>query len=360
VFWVTGLFKGINLITLLASMMLAVWAVSALGARWRLRRLRLRRWIDRPVFARTPVAVEVEVDNAGHPLPVGLRLEDRGPDHQRTWFVPWRRDRAPLRCQHEVTLPRRGWYAWEPFRAASSYPFGLAEGQVAAGAVEPVLVFPRLGRLHRGRLRRALRQAVSVIGRSQQRPQRQLAQMGELHGVREFRSGDSPRWIHWRTSARRGELMVREFDETLTDNLILVLDPWLPPGLDDDPAEVLEAALCLSATVCWEWCRQKGDELVLAVAGPRPQVLAGTTSLDLACRLLGCLALQEGDEAPDLDGLAAELAATRLPPAPVLLVSTRANGFADRLAARLRRPVSVIDVSASVDLDFYEGPADAL
>jgi uncharacterized protein (DUF58 family) len=138
--------------------------------------------------------------------------------------------------------------------------------------------------------------------------------------------------------------------------------PGLDAGAGEGPGaeEVLEEALSLAATVCWEWCRQKGDEMVLAVAGPRPQILAGTTSLEHACRLLGCLAQQEGGEAPDLNGLAAELTATRLPPAPVLLVSTRGDGFADRLAARLRRPVSVIDVSASPDLDFYERPADAL
>ena len=34
----------------------------------------------------------------------------------------------------------------------------------------------------------------------------------DLYGVREFRSGDALRRIHWRTSARRGQLVVREFE----------------------------------------------------------------------------------------------------------------------------------------------------
>jgi uncharacterized protein (DUF58 family) len=365
VFWFTGIFKGINLITLLGSLMLAIWALNAVGARRRLRRLRLRHWIDRPVFANKPVCVEIEVDNAGRPPPLGLRLEDRGPEHAITWFVPSSRERTPVRFRHDLTLPRRGWYAWERLRASSGYPFGLAEGRVSAASIEPVLVFPELGRLHRGRLRQFLRPAGPAGGRARYRPCPHPAAHSEFHGVREFRSGDSPRWIHWRTSARRGELMVREFEETPADNLILVLDPWLPSrGADleaEDVAEggpVLEEALSLAATICWEWCRQKGDELVLAVADPHPRTLAGVTGWELALRLLECLAVQQGTADPDLGGLADRLAAMPLPPAPILLVSTRANGFADRLANRLRRPVKSLDVSAPLDCDFYERPVD--
>ena len=40
--------------------------------------------------------------------------------------------------------------------------------------------------------------------------------------------GDSPRWIHWRTSARAGELMVKEFEQQNEQDLAILIDPWLP------------------------------------------------------------------------------------------------------------------------------------
>src|SRR5262249_61272803 len=122
-----------------------------------------------------------------------------------------------------------------------------------------------------GRLRRFLHQAMPALGRSRRRPVRHPTAQSEIHGVRPFRSGDSPRWIHWRTTARRGELMVREVEETPTDNLIVVVDPWVPgpqdrgqesgtweeAGKGPPPFPVLEDALSLAATVGWEWGGQR-------------------------------------------------------------------------------------------------------
>src|SRR5262249_36314058 len=154
--------------------------------------------------------VDVEVTHRGKRPVVSLRLEDLGPDHVLRWFVPWLRRGESVRYRREVFLPHRGWYAWEPLRAVSGYPFGLAEGVVSTEPVAPVLVYPQLGRLHHGRLRHFLHQAMPALGRSRRRPVRHPTAQSEIHGVRPFRSGDSPRWIHWRTTARRGELMVRE------------------------------------------------------------------------------------------------------------------------------------------------------
>jgi uncharacterized protein (DUF58 family) len=362
-FWATGVFKGINLVTLLAYLMLVIWMLNFLGARRRLRRLRLHRWVEQPIFANTPIHITFEAASFTASFPLGVRLEDRGPDHSRTWFVPWGRERTSYRFQDTIRLPRRGWYEWQPPQATTGYPFGLVEGTLSAGAVERKLVFPQLGRLHLGRLRRFLGHAVSAAGRSRFRPRRNPAAQDEIHGVREFRSGDSPRWIHWRTTAHRGELMVREFEETPMDNLVLLLDPWVPQDLEGSENNarieaVFEAAVSLTATICWDWSRQKGDRLVLGVADRTPVVLAGVTGMDFALSLLERLALQRKCAAPNTAALVDRLADTELPPASMLVVSTRTSSFLDSLVTRFRRPVAYVDVSALERYDFYEGPAN--
>jgi uncharacterized protein (DUF58 family) len=365
-----GWLKGINLILLLAYPMLALWGLNLLVAWRRPRTLRVRRRTDGPVFAQTPFRMEVEVENPHRGAQVGLRLKDHGPDHALSWYVP-RLARGEKVClREEIVVPRRGWYGGDALQASNGYPFGLAERGLRVDGDQAILVFPMLGRLHRGRLRQFLRQATAALGRSRQRPRRHPAAQSQFHGLRAFRPGDSPRWIHWRTSARRGELMVREFEDEPTNDFVLVVEPWLPaadanawrtpqgPAEDDRPPRRslarLEEALSLAATICWEWCRHRGHRFVLAVAGPSPLVVDGLTSREHALLMLECLAVHPGSPAPAADRLAERLAALPLPSAPVLVVSTHPTSLGDTLAVRLHRPVVTVDVSARAGCDFFE------
>src|SRR5262245_40409930 len=224
----TGLYKGINLVNLLSCLLLAVWVLNVVVARRQVRRLRGRRFLEEPVFAQTPYRVEVELVNPGRRPRAGLRLEDGGPAHRSAWFVPLLPGRGRLRLVRDVTLPRRGRYAWGPRWGRSGYPFGLVRRGVTVAPAADVVVLPRLGQVRRGVLRRFLSQDSPSRGQVRAWPRRNPTAQAEFHGLRAFRSGDSPRWIHWRTTARCGELMVREFEELPTDDLVLVLDPWLP------------------------------------------------------------------------------------------------------------------------------------
>ena len=46
----------------------------------------------------------------------------------------------------------------------------------------------------------------------------------EFVSLREYKQGDSPRHIHWPVSAKKGELIVREYQDILPSNLIIILD----------------------------------------------------------------------------------------------------------------------------------------
>src|SRR6266852_4607769 len=85
--WLIGVFKGINLISLLSTLMLAFMIVNVVASRRGLRSLRLRRWIDEPLFAYTPAWLAVEVENPASRPAVGIRLEDFGPNRARAWYV---------------------------------------------------------------------------------------------------------------------------------------------------------------------------------------------------------------------------------------------------------------------------------
>src|SRR5258708_28025258 len=76
------------------------------------------------------------------------------------------------------------------------------------------------------------------------------AQQQEYHGLRDYRPGDSPRWIHWRTSARLGQPMVKEFEQQNEQDLAVLIDPWLPrTKVTHEQREALEQAVQFVATV---------------------------------------------------------------------------------------------------------------
>lgn len=358
VIWGASVYKGINLLMLLSYWMLLLWGLNALVAGRQLRHLHLRRWIADPLFAGVPCELKVEIENPEAKVHTGLRLEDRGAGHALTWFVSVLEGHDKAEFRETLRLPRRGWYAWDALQVHSGYPFGLLESSMACAAAQSFLVYPALGRLNRGRFRQFLAQASPSVGQSKQRPQFHAAAQNEFHGLRQYRTGDSPRWIHWRSSARRGSLMVREFEETPSDHLVLALDPWLPANAPADAVERLETAVSLAATICWEWCRQKGDRLVLAVAGEgAPVVLDGVTGREFARLSLECLALLVGCAEPKLEGLLDRLSDSRLPTAPVVVLSTRAGELSERLARALRRRVAFLHVDDLPGHDFFELPA---
>jgi uncharacterized protein (DUF58 family) len=356
-----ALYKGVNLLLLLACSMLAAWGINWYWARRPLRKLRVRRRTEGPPFAGTPLRVELEVTNTGRAPAVGVCLEEDGSAHRLAWSVPELAREATVWLRQTVVLPQRGRYAWGPLGAVSGYPFGLVRRTAQAAPGEEVIVLPRIGQVHRGRLRRFLAAAGLAYALARPRPSPTHARaQAEFHGLRAFRSGDSPRWIHWRTSARCAEVMVREFEDIPSDDLIVVLDLFEGGTGNGDggtqPHAALEEALSLAATVCWEWSRQKGDELVLAAAGREVVVRQGTTGRAHALSLLELLAVQEPPGEPTWPALVEQLAALHLPAAPLLVISLAPSDLGDLLALRLRRPAAAVAVSALNRIDFYEPP----
>lgn len=365
--WAIGVYRGINLLTFVGILLAVAWAGNAWSARRRrLRNLRVRRWFGGPAFAGEPVSVGLELSNSGDATERGIRLHDAGPDHDASFFAVQLRGGQRRVWRHELTVSRRGRYEMAPLEASSGHPFGLAERVVAAGKGDSLVVFPRLLRLHAGRLRRFMGEATPGAGRPRGRPQPHPAAQTEFHGLRPFRIGDSSRLIHWRTSARRNALMVREFEDMPSDNLILVVDPWLPAAVvlhngniaDDDRLSALERlrelTLSLAATICHDRCRQTGDELVFALAGTEPVILQGTTGPSLALQVLEALALVNNLAETDAGDLAHRLGSIPLPPGPVLAVSAMPSSLASTLEQRLHRPVAALDPLKAHEYELVE------
>jgi len=94
----------------------------------------------------------------------------------------------------------------------------------------------------------------------------------ELFGVREYRSGDPLRRIHWRSSARLGQLVVREYEPPGQQTVGIFCDPSPPTR------EVADQVARLAASEAWD-CVRGGGRVVLWAPGLEPSLPSEARSL---------------------------------------------------------------------------------
>jgi uncharacterized protein (DUF58 family) len=114
-------------------------------------------------------------------------------------------------------LPR-GRYEFQGSLAVIEDPFGLERVEQPLESPGALLVYPRLVELDR---------LFSEGGRRSHDGRRLLLQRPsgfDLHSVRDYEHGDSLRKVHWRSTARRGQLMVKELEDSPRDEVAVVLD----------------------------------------------------------------------------------------------------------------------------------------
>ncbi len=349
---VTGLIKGINLINLLACWVIVLILWNWWLARRQLRHLNVTRDVPDFVFAQTRFRWTMALGNSGRKPAHSVVVTELAAPH--AWYVGCIPAGKAVVLEGEATLPYRGAHTWNRVRLACGYPVGLANVVRHLERPQELLVLPRLGALQRAVLRHWLSQHCPTQGAVRAAARRQPTAQLEFHGLHPFRPGDSPRHIHWRTTARRGELMVREFEDLPNDNLILLVDPWTPtaavPGANAD----LERLLSLAATICWEWCRQKGDDFALAIAGETPTLLQGITGRELALHSLKELARVNGTPAASWSDLQNRLEAADLPNAAALVLSLRSDVSHAELAACLRRSATCVNLAQGEERAFFD------
>src|SRR5690606_18569135 len=112
---------------------------------------------------------------------------------------------------------RRGLYAIGPFVVEHEDPFGMAVSTIALGDPDRLVVIPALTDLSEGG------PSLADGDGAAQLVQRKPAGNDDDLSTREYRPGDALRRVHWRASARHGELMVRQEEHrSLPDARIIV------------------------------------------------------------------------------------------------------------------------------------------
>lgn len=241
--------------------------------------------------ARIPVGrstnVTLRLENLSR-LPTGLLLgEDRLPYilGGRPRFVLDRVEPMGVReVGYDLRSEIRGRFPLGPLTIRLADPFGLAELTRSFTNRDTLVVTPEVVRLPRV----ALGGEWSGGGDSRARS---VASAGQQDvAPREYRDGDDLRRVHWRSTARYGELMVRQEEQPWQARASMLLDTRVAAHRGEGPDSSFEWAVTAAASISVHLAR---GGYVLRFLDDAGEELAGDGEADPESRLLDSLAVVE-------------------------------------------------------------------
>jgi uncharacterized protein (DUF58 family) len=211
-------------------------------------RLAVGRTVTPPrVYAGSPSRVELSIRNDGERTTPVLRLFDpvsgtRGADLLLSPLEPDVINRAAYRLPTE----RRGIVAIGPLEVVVSDPFGLASSSTIAAPRTELTVYPHIDEIvavphTSGDDPYAGADHPSALGRSGE----------DFYALRPYVVGDDLRRVHWASTARRDELMVRQ-DELPWQGRVTVLLDVRRTAHTPDSLELAVSAAASIVTACWK------------------------------------------------------------------------------------------------------------
>jgi uncharacterized protein (DUF58 family) len=226
-------------------LLLAALPVLGLTLLWRERSVSLQRTLQpRRVPTGQPARVQLTLDGrAGSgavlledrvPWALGVRPRFVVPTSGRTWSTS---------VDYTVRSDVRGRFRLGPATVRATDPFGMAERTATVPDLGDLVVTPNVVPLP------AIGRAGAWTGAGDNRPRAFANGSAEDVTVREYRHGDALRRVHWRTSARTGELMVRREEQPWQSRATVLLDNRAVAHRGHGAGSSLETAVSAAASV---------------------------------------------------------------------------------------------------------------
>ncbi len=258
-------------------------------------------------------------------LPGGLpgRALTLGSRAERSWLV-----RAPL--------ARRGHFRIEPLQISTGDPFGLFEASAAVGQPVTLVVYPRLEPIPLWKLPPA-----SIEG-SRAAPERTLQTTPLATSVRPYAPGDAMNRIHWKTTARHGEIQVKEFDLEQTADAWIFLDLDRSVAHGEGDQSTLETAVRAAAAIA-DKAIAENRAVGLTTNGHRAGILPADRGSRQHLKIMQLLAAVDADGTTPLsESLLANLGRVRRGMTAVVITSSLDPDWVRPLATLRARGVACV------------------
>jgi uncharacterized protein (DUF58 family) len=136
----------------------------------------------------------------------------------------------------ELIARSRGVHLLSGYTISTSFPFGFVRRVMQLADPDNLLVYPAIGQVDPKLL---LRFSAAEKSGAMLRPRR--GGTDEFYGVKEYRTGENPRHIHWKRSARTGVLVSKEMTLVSPPRIVLLVDTYQKDFTTDSIARVEQA-----------------------------------------------------------------------------------------------------------------------
>jgi uncharacterized protein (DUF58 family) len=241
----------------MVALLISTMFLSAILGRGSGRRMQLQYTLPASVMTGDMVSTRLELTNSsGWPVMLA-RLETAPPQSadntpnglQLQWGslqyeMPLLRSSESVVWQQRWQSRRRGVYRWPPPRLGSVDPLGLFEHLKPQGDAQETLVLPRPVRVER------LGLWSGASASSPQAPRTMpTTDAAELHGIRPWHPGEAVRRVHWKSTARTGQLHIVEWEEHPAGDLSVLLDTSHAALVGDEDDNSFEASIVFVASM---------------------------------------------------------------------------------------------------------------
>ena len=347
---VGAVLRNVNLLIIATGMLLAPllfnWRVCVAN----LRSLTAKRVVPERVHAHSPINISLTCDNTGGRLTARNlilhdRLEKETQDQKKSGFF----GRLILRVRKQIEstfqthslsekyahvcfksvsnldpgvatyqclFPGRGKYELGPAELKTSFPFGLVACNISLDEAQTVFVAPPLGLLHPTWERRIN----SMETGDQSRMRRRGLEQEEFYAMRKWRSGDNLKNIHWRSTARMGFPMVKQFDQPNDRDFALLLDLH---NEDEITRVQCETILSFAATALSQAAADVQGQLAVAICGRENHLVSGRQNRKTRNDVMRRLSVADSVPNPEIDASVVELASQISVGTPLYCFSTR-------------------------------------
>lgn len=335
-----AILREIPMLVVLAGMMLAPIFINWRLAMASLRGLRIERVAPDTIEVGKEFEVELRLSQiAKASSHWGIALEDEiewsGDGSKQVSvaeaFAPRISFQRPGYASYRCKAVRRGDHLFRRLRLHTRFPFGLVEAAIQLPLTGQFVATPTLGKM--------LRSFDDLLGDKEldevESKRRQLSVgEGDYYAVREWRSGDSPRWVHWRTSAKLGRPAVKQFErQTKGKDLVLIVDLWSPSEKKGGASQSFEDMLSFAATAVCEWSVATSGRFLMGVAGDQAELATSSGRNASVTPFLRILGSASASANPKWDEVVARCRAVAAAPAALVVLSLRSQESAESQAA---------------------------
>src|SRR5947209_15042084 len=195
----------------------------------------------------------------------------------------------PVTWTHKGTYRHRGWITFGPTRVKVQEPFGLFSRETRLNERHKVLVYPRVRPMPE-----FMMPAEQHSGDARLLAAAWADYPPETSGVRDYAEGDSLGRIHWKLSAKYGQLVSKTFEQPLTSDLLILLDLQRSVHHGKGEESTLEYTISLAASINAQ-VHSQGRQVGLIANDSRGTTLTPHRAFRLERAVLEYLAIAQAD-----------------------------------------------------------------